>query len=75
MADFFKSLGDVLSDASPDPVRPGDVYASNIQMRPIGNGQVQVINTATGQVLYTGTAAGAAGAQATHGARVRRMLD
>ncbi len=47
--------------------------ASPIQMRPIGNGMVQVIDIRTGQVLYTGSAAGASNAQASHAGRVRAI--
>jgi len=53
----------------------GSANASSIQMRPIGNGQVQVINIRTGQVIYTGSAAGAANAQASGAAQQRRILD
>lgn len=49
--------------------------SSPIQMRPIGNGQVQVINIQTGQVLYTGSAAGAANVQASGAAQHRRIID
>ncbi len=48
--------------------------ASGLLMRPIGGGMVQVINPRTGQVLYTGSAAGAANAQASN-AGVRRIID
>lgn len=65
--------GPVMSDADPDPIVSGANYASNIQIRPIGNGQVQVINIATGQVLYTGSAAGASNVQANQNARIRRI--
>jgi hypothetical protein len=69
--------GQILSDADPEPIRAGQQYAqaSPFQMRPIGNGQVQVINIRTGQVVYTGSAAGAANAQATSSGQARRILD
>jgi hypothetical protein len=59
------------------PAQPAQQVAqsSPIQMRPIGNGQVQVIDMRTGQVLYTGSASGASNAQASQSARVRRILD
>jgi hypothetical protein len=47
--------------------------ASPIQMRPLGNGQVQVINVQTGQVLYTGPPSGAANFQA--GGGIRRFIE
>ena len=67
--------GAVMSDANPDPVLAGQQYAqsSPLQMRPIGGGQVQVINIRTGQVVYTGSAAGAAHAQASNAGMVRRI--
>lgn len=49
--------------------------SSPFQMRPIGNGQVQVINIRTGQVVYTGSAAGAANAQASSAGQARRIMD
>ena len=54
----------------------GQQYAQapGLLMRPIGGGLVQVINPRTGQVLYTGSAAGAANAQAGN-AGVRRIID
>lgn len=69
--------GQVMSDAMPDPVRAGAQYAqsSPFQMRPIGGGQVQVINIRTGQVVYTGSAAGAANAQASSAGQARRIID
>lgn len=67
----------VMSDATPDPVQAGQQYAqsSPFQMRPIGNGQVQVINIRTGQVVYTGSAAGASNAQASSAGQYRRVID
>jgi hypothetical protein len=47
--------------------------ASPIQMRPLGNGQVQVINIRTGQVLYTGSPAGASNYQAGAAQQIRRI--
>lgn len=64
----------VMSDADPEPVKAGQRYAQTV-MRPLGNGQVQVINPRTGQVLYTGSAAGAANAQANNGGMLRRVID
>lgn len=59
------------------PPAGGEQVAQNspIQMRPIGNGQVQVINIQTGQVLYTGSASGAANAQASSAGQRRRIID
>jgi hypothetical protein len=56
----------VMSDANANPVRAGDQLAqgSPYQIRTNG-GQHQVINVQTGQVHYTGTASGAANAQAS----------
>jgi hypothetical protein len=67
----------VMSDERPDPVRAGQQFAqsSPFQMRPIGGGQVQVINIRTGQVVYTGSAAGAANAQASSAGQARRIID
>lgn len=67
----------VMSDASPDPVNAGQQFAqsSPFQMRPTGGGQVQVINIRTGQVVYTGSAAGAANAQASASAMQLRRID
>lgn len=48
--------------------------AANTVMRPLGNGQVQVINPATGQVLYTGSAAGASNSNANNGG-MKRIKD
>lgn len=69
--------GDVMSDADPEPIRVGQQYAqaSPIQMRPLGNGQVQVINIRTGQVLYTGSASGASNFQAGGGLAARRIIE
>jgi hypothetical protein len=69
----FADGGPVMSDEDPVGVAGGQQFAqsSPIQMRPTGNGQVQVINIRTGQVLYTGTASGAANAQASHAGRLR----
>lgn len=59
--------GVVMSDAMPDGVISGARYAqsSPYQIRPLGNGQVQVINVQTGQVHFTGTQSGASNAQAS----------
>lgn len=69
--------GVVMSDADPEPIRVGAQYAqaSPIQMRPIGGGMVQVINIQTGQILYTGSAAGASNAQASAAGQRRRIID
>lgn len=69
--------GVVMSDATPDPIRAGAQYAqsSPFQMRPIGGGLVQVINIRTGQVIYTGSASGAANAQASSAGQARRIID
>jgi hypothetical protein len=59
----------------PNPVAGQQfAQASGFQLRPIGGGLVQLINPRTGQVLYTGSAAGAANAQAGN-AGVRRIID
>lgn len=69
------------SPAQPTPQGEGEdmagqqvAQASGLLLRPIGGGQVQVINPRTGQVLYTGSAAGAANAQAGN-AGVRKIID
>jgi hypothetical protein len=66
-----------LSDANPEALQAGKQYAqaSPLQMRPIGGGLVQVINTRTGQVIYTGSASGASNAQASAAGQARRILD
>ena len=48
--------------------------ANSTVMRPNSNGTVSVINPATGQVLYTGPASGAASSQANNGG-MRRKPD
>lgn len=64
--------GAVLGDYDPPGGVAGQQFASGgpYQMRPSG-GQVQVINTRTGQVVYTGTHSGAANAAASWNARQR----
>ena len=48
--------------------------AANTTMRPNSDGTVSVINPATGQVLYTGSASGAANSNANNGG-MRRKPD
>jgi hypothetical protein len=62
------------SDVAQAPSEAPQQYAqsSPYQMRPIGGGQVQVINVRTGQVVYTGSASGASNAQAT---ATRRIIE
>ncbi len=64
--------GAVLGDYDPPGGVAGQQFAAGgpYQMRPSG-GQVQVINTRTGQVVYTGTHSGAANAAASMNARQR----
>lgn len=71
---LYADGGAVMSDADPEPgFAPGaQVASSQFQMRPTGNGQVQVINIRTGQVVYTGSASGAANAQASASQGQRR---
>lgn len=69
----FADGGGIMSDADPVGVAGGQQFAqaSPWQMRPSGNGQVQVINVRTGQVVYTGTHAGAQNTAASMNARQR----
>lgn len=48
--------------------------AAGTVMRPNGDGTVSVINPATGQVLYTGSASGAANSNANNGG-IKRIRD
>lgn len=70
----FAEGGEVLSDVAPERISGGQQYAAGpvYQMQPSG-GQIRVINTRTGQVVYTGTHAGAANAAASANARERAI--
>jgi hypothetical protein len=75
-----QSLGGAQPDSTTEPAgtsqQPTQVAQSSpIQMQPMGNGMVRVIDIRTGQVLYTGSPSGAANAQASHAGRVRRIIE
>lgn len=75
MMDFDNRTGSKLytTEATHDDEYKQKV-AANTVMRPNSNGTVSVINPTTGQVLYTGSASGAANSQANNGG-MRRKPD
>lgn len=68
-------MSDYKADAKASRSAKLEKYAGGgTVMRPLGNGQVQVINPSTGQVLYTGSASGASHSQANNGG-TKKIID